>query len=701
MVRQAKQITLILFSALLLTDMAVFAQQSMTITTYYPPPIGAYDRLRLIPSGPADPIPPCTGINEWGSIYYDGPLKSLQTCIDDGSGGGIWGSISGGSSGTIIWDRDAVNSRVYLYNNGDFVGLGTNTPQFRLHLNGDGGILAKGSYGGGSVLTTAGAGTRLIWYPRKAAFRAGTVSGTEWDDAVIGNWSTAYGKGSRAMDDWAVVGGGLNNQATVFGSAIGGGGNNHSQNQTTFVGGGNGNWATGGYGATVIGGMGNISQNQKSTVGGGVSNWVHSPFSTISGGVSNDVSGDYATILGGWFNSINAVGDFSFIGGGMSNTANGTASAVVGGGEYWTGVSDPTWGNQANGNYSFIGGGQNNRANGTGSAIGGGGGYDLFPSSYQGNQATGDYSVIVGGYLNVAGGFDAVVGGGFNNRSTNQQSVVGGGANNQATQIMSVVAGGMNNQATGWLSRIGGGQSNIATNQNSIVAGGQSNISSGTFSTVSGGSQNAARCGYSWVGGSGMDISAFNFGSFVWGYTATPPFSVAQMNSFLIFPNYIPDQGKVGINTPVATTALDVNGSAKIWGLGPDPGGTFNVTIEPAAGINPGMLHRVVSSKRYKNNVQTLSISPDKVFDLRPVQFAYKTSGNQDVGFLAEEVENDAPELVLHNETGQPEAVYYDKVSLYLLGAAKELKKENTQLQNENAELRKRIQLLKKVHHLE
>ena len=62
----------------------------------------------------------------------------------------------------------------------------------------DGSTIALGSYGAGPLLTTAGAGTRMIWYPREAAFRVGTVGNTEWDDANIGAYSVALGRSIAA-----------------------------------------------------------------------------------------------------------------------------------------------------------------------------------------------------------------------------------------------------------------------------------------------------------------------------------------------------------------------------------------------------------------------------------------------------------------------------------------------------------------------
>ena len=54
------------------------------------------------------------------------------------------------------------------------------------------GFVAAGTFGSGNIGAT-GNGTRLLWYPRKAAFRAGQVSGTESDDANIGTYSVAMG----------------------------------------------------------------------------------------------------------------------------------------------------------------------------------------------------------------------------------------------------------------------------------------------------------------------------------------------------------------------------------------------------------------------------------------------------------------------------------------------------------------------------
>lgn len=65
----------------------------------------------------------------------------------------------------------------------------------------DGTFLFGGEYDGdasGADIPTEGAGTRVMWYPGKGAFRAGQVSGTAWDAASIGDHSVAMGNDVRA-----------------------------------------------------------------------------------------------------------------------------------------------------------------------------------------------------------------------------------------------------------------------------------------------------------------------------------------------------------------------------------------------------------------------------------------------------------------------------------------------------------------------
>lgn len=83
----------------------------------------------------------------------------------------------------------------------------SNTYQSNFRLHADGGLLSVGNYDGGcsGLVPVEGAGTRMFWYPGKAAFRAGGITGTQWDDANIGLYSTAFGENVRALGDYSIA----------------------------------------------------------------------------------------------------------------------------------------------------------------------------------------------------------------------------------------------------------------------------------------------------------------------------------------------------------------------------------------------------------------------------------------------------------------------------------------------------------------
>lgn len=68
------------------------------------------------------------------------------------------------------------------------------------------GVLWDTGTGTGS-LSLAGPGTRMFWYPAKAAFRAGYVDSTEWNASSIGSYSAAFGYGTTASGTYAFAAG--------------------------------------------------------------------------------------------------------------------------------------------------------------------------------------------------------------------------------------------------------------------------------------------------------------------------------------------------------------------------------------------------------------------------------------------------------------------------------------------------------------
>lgn len=92
---------------------------------------------------------------------------------------------------------------------------------FRVNVNG--GALFGGSYDAGASngVPAEGAGTRMMWYPGKGAFRAGGINGTQWDDANIGTYSTALGENVRASGDNSLAAGNRATAANVGTIALG------------------------------------------------------------------------------------------------------------------------------------------------------------------------------------------------------------------------------------------------------------------------------------------------------------------------------------------------------------------------------------------------------------------------------------------------------------------------------------------------
>ncbi|MCE7887452.1 MAG: hypothetical protein DYH13_08150 [Alphaproteobacteria bacterium PRO2] len=98
--------------------------------------------------------------------------------------------------GTTACMAAATDYRMLITNTGN-VGFNVATPLADLHSAGN--LLVTGTFGAGNVTPTSGAGTRMMFIPRKAAFRSGYAFGTEWNDASIGNYSFASGNFVMAL----------------------------------------------------------------------------------------------------------------------------------------------------------------------------------------------------------------------------------------------------------------------------------------------------------------------------------------------------------------------------------------------------------------------------------------------------------------------------------------------------------------------
>jgi hypothetical protein len=94
-----------------------------------------------------------------------------------------------------------------------------------------------------------------------------------------------------------------------------------------------------------------------------------------------------------------------------------------------------------------------------------------------------------------------------------------------------------------------------------------------------------------------------------------------------------------------------------------------------------GQLGVVASSARYKTDIRALSDASDRLAQLRPVSYQYKTEpGVTHFGLIAEEVDKVMPELVVRDEQNRPETVQYLEIIPLLLQQVKQLKAEVAEL---------------------
>ncbi len=109
----------------------------------------------------------------------------------------MWnGSVWKNQSLTKIWNDDG---KYVYYDGGENLGIGTSTPRGAIEAVavGDSGFIFRGSFSTGAI-DNLGAGSRMTFYPSKAAFRAGYVDADQWDNSNAGNYSVAFGKNNIA-----------------------------------------------------------------------------------------------------------------------------------------------------------------------------------------------------------------------------------------------------------------------------------------------------------------------------------------------------------------------------------------------------------------------------------------------------------------------------------------------------------------------
>ena len=294
-----------------------------------------------------------------------------------------------------------------LYAKSQNVGIGTTQPMARLHVT-DSSVLFSAP---GNIPSSAhnvpqqGFGRRFLWYPDKAALRAGYTNSNEWDSSNIGKYSIGLGYGNLARGTYSVASGfatlasgnastatGYNTTATGNYSFAAGYACNAKGNYSFVA--GNFTNANGDYSTT----LGNLTTANNSYATAMGNQTIASGFASTALGQETNASSDYSTAIG---YQTAASGHASLAAGanskasfyasialGSYTTASNYASFATGYNTTASGYSATAMGQNttAAGNYSFVWG-SNSNTTGSNSFIFGS---NLFDGGHKGDAMLGD-----------------------------------------------------------------------------------------------------------------------------------------------------------------------------------------------------------------------------------------------------------------------------------------------------------------------
>jgi hypothetical protein len=131
------------------------------------------------------------------------------------------------------------------------------------------------------------------------------------------------------------------------------------------------------------------------------------------------------------------------------------------------------------------------------------------------------------------------------------------------------------------------------------------------------------------------------------------------------------NSGNVGVGTTAPTYRLDVNG-----------------TIRASEAF-------IYSDRNLKDNIQIIPGALEKVLQLEGVKFQWKETGKEDIGVVAQDVEEIFPELVSTDANGV-KSVKYGNLAAPLIEAIKEQQKQISDQQKQIDELKAEIEGLRK-----
>jgi Chaperone of endosialidase len=277
----------------------------------------------------------------------------------------------------------------------------------------------------------------------------------------------------------------------------------------------------------------------------------------------------------------------------------------------------------------------------------------LFKLTTAGYNSANGYQTLYNnttGYANTASGFGALFSNtvGASNAANGSQALYWNTTGNENTADGSVA---LANNTTGNQNTADGAQalnSNTIGTQNSGV-GGQALFSntSGNFNTA--------------LGFEALYLNTTGSYNIALGYYVGANLTTGSYNIDIGNPGVAAESGTIRIGTAGNHTATFIAGIS----------GTTVAGGTAVVADSNGQLGTIVSSRRFKDEIQPMDKASESILALRPVTFRYKheldPNGIPQFGLVAEEVEKINPSLVARDGNGKVYTVRYEAVNAMLL----------------------------------
>jgi len=176
---------------------------------------------------------------------------------------------------------------------------------------GNDGALFGGTFSLGGI-PAENAGTRMMWYPGKAAFRAGMAGAAQWNDTNVGDYSVAMGNSTTASGTRSTA---FGMNTTASGSQSTSMGSNTAAEAINSTAMGSSTTASG-FASTAMGSNTIASGTNSTAMGSGTTSDGNS---STAIGYNSTVSGDYSMAFG---KDVSTAADGTFIFGDNSATVN-------------------------------------------------------------------------------------------------------------------------------------------------------------------------------------------------------------------------------------------------------------------------------------------------------------------------------------------------------------------------------------------